>query len=71
METGACLNGRAPEALSTYSAERSDIAKKLIDFDREWSKMFSTKPKPKTTQMELIQPSFKNTSSYSPDLPPG
>ena len=42
------LIGRAPEALlSTYSAERSDIAKKLIDFDREWSKMFSTKPKTK------------------------
>jgi phenol 2-monooxygenase len=40
------LTGRAPkELLSTYSAERADIAKQLIDFDREWSKMFSSKPK--------------------------
>jgi len=40
------LTGRAPkELLSTYSAERADIAKQLIDFDREWSKMFSSKPR--------------------------
>ena len=37
---------RAPKRLlSTYSAERADIANQLIDFDREWSKMFSSKPK--------------------------
>ncbi len=40
------IAGIAPtELLSTYSAERADIAKQLIDFDREWSKMFSSKPK--------------------------
>ena len=40
------MTGRAPrELLSTYSAERADIAKQLIEFDREWSKMFSSKPK--------------------------
>ena len=40
------ITGIAPtELLSTYSVERSDIAKQLIDFDREWSKMFSSKPK--------------------------
>ncbi len=30
-----------PELLSTYSAERKDIAQNLIDFDREWAKMLS------------------------------
>ena len=40
------LTGRAPkELLTTYSSERADIAKQLIDFDREWSKMFSSKPR--------------------------
>jgi phenol 2-monooxygenase (NADPH) len=36
------LQGRCvPELLHTYSAERHAIAKELIDFDREWAKMFS------------------------------
>ncbi len=40
------ITGIAPtELLSTYSAERADIAKQLIDFDRVWSEMFSSKPK--------------------------
>jgi phenol 2-monooxygenase len=40
------LTGRAgPELLSTYSVERQNVARQLIDFDREWSKMFSAKPK--------------------------
>lgn len=40
------LLGRArPELLNTYSAERQSVAQQLIDFDREWSKMFSAKPK--------------------------
>jgi len=34
-----------PELLHTYSAERQAIAKNLIDFDREWAKMFSAPPK--------------------------
>lgn len=39
---------RAPiDLLPTYSNERASIAKQLIDFDRDWSKMFSTKPKTK------------------------
>jgi phenol 2-monooxygenase (NADPH) len=43
----ACvLQGRCvPELLHTYSRERQAIAKELIDFDREWSKMFSDPPK--------------------------
>ncbi|KAK3711443.1 hypothetical protein LTR37_009622 [Vermiconidia calcicola] len=45
----ACvLHGIAePKLLHTYSGERQAIAKLLIDFDREISKMFAAKPKSK------------------------
>lgn len=40
------LNGRADETLlATYSQERQEYGQKLIDFDREFSAMFSAKPK--------------------------
>jgi phenol 2-monooxygenase/3-hydroxybenzoate 4-monooxygenase len=35
----------APELLHTYSNERQVVAQQLIDFDREWAKMFSDRPK--------------------------
>ena len=35
----------APALLHTYSAERQAVAQELIDFDREWAKMFSDRPK--------------------------
>jgi 2-polyprenyl-6-methoxyphenol hydroxylase-like FAD-dependent oxidoreductase len=39
----AVLQGRSlPSLLHTYSAERQAVAKNLIEFDREWSKMLST-----------------------------
>src|SRR4051794_26000823 len=39
---GAVLRGTArPELLHTYSAERQAVARELIDFDREFSKLFS------------------------------
>ena len=39
---GAVLRGRAkPELLHTYSEERQTVAKQLIDFDHEFSEMFS------------------------------
>lgn len=42
---GAVLRGRAkPELLHTYSEERREIAQQLIDFDREFAKMFSAHP---------------------------
>ncbi len=34
-----------PELLHTYSAERQVVAQELIDFDREWAKMFSERPR--------------------------
>lgn len=42
----AVLRGQCgPELLHTYSAERQAVAQELIDFDREWAKMFSDPPK--------------------------
>jgi phenol 2-monooxygenase (NADPH) len=42
---GAVLRGTAkPELLHTYSEERHAVAKELIDFDREFSKLFSGHP---------------------------
>ncbi|HEY5849024.1 MAG TPA: FAD-binding monooxygenase [Microlunatus sp.] len=39
------LQGRAkPELLHTYSDERQKVAQQLIDFDREFAKMFSADP---------------------------
>ncbi|MDF2462895.1 MAG: phenol 2-monooxygenase [Ramlibacter sp.] len=35
----------APALLHTYSAERQPAAQELIDFDREWAKMFSDRAK--------------------------
>ncbi len=43
---GAVLRGTArPELLDTYSAERQVIAQELIDFDRDFARMFSAPPK--------------------------
>ena len=42
----AVLRGQCPpEFLHTYSAERQAVAKELIDFDREFAKLFSDPPK--------------------------
>jgi len=42
----AVLRGQcAPELLHTYSAERQVVAQELIDFDREWARMFSDRPR--------------------------
>jgi phenol 2-monooxygenase len=42
----AVLRGRSgPELLRTYSDERQAVAQGLIDFDREWARMFSAPPK--------------------------
>ncbi|SSC72209.1 unnamed protein product [Ciceribacter sp. T2.26MG-112.2] len=42
----AVLEGQSgPALLDTYSFERQAIAKELIDFDREFAKMFSAPPK--------------------------
>ncbi len=39
------LNGRCPpDILHSYSAERQAVARDLIDFDREWSRIMSERP---------------------------
>lgn len=41
----AVLRGQcAPELLQTYSNERQAVAQQLIDFDRDWARMFSDRP---------------------------
>ncbi len=41
----AVLDGRSgPELLRTYSTERLAIARQLIDFDKEWSKIMASQP---------------------------
>lgn len=42
----AVLQGRStPELLHTYTTERQTVARELIDFDREFARMFSAPPK--------------------------
>ncbi len=52
------LGGRArPELLRTYSAERHAIARGLIDFDKEWSKIMASPPKdPKHPELGGVDP---------------
>ncbi len=42
----AVLRGRSsPELLHSYSGERQVVAQQLIDFDKDWAKMFSSRPR--------------------------
>jgi len=42
---GQVLTGRSPESLlETYHTERAEVARNLIDFDREWSEMLTKDP---------------------------
>jgi len=53
----AVLQGKCqPSLLHTYSAERQAIAKELIDFDREFAKMFSAPPKESGAEGEGVDP---------------
>jgi len=51
------LRGRcAPTLLHSYSQERQVVAQQLIDFDREWAKMFSDRPKQDSGGAEGVDP---------------
>jgi phenol 2-monooxygenase len=54
----AVLDGRAgPELLRTYNVERPAIAQRLIDFDKEWSKIMASPPKdPKRPELGGVDP---------------
>ena len=54
------LQGRAaPALLHSYSAERQNVAKDLIDFDREWAKIISAKPADTEVQASAEVPLFQ------------
>jgi phenol 2-monooxygenase len=64
------LTGRAkPELLKSYSQERQKFAKMLIDFDREFSTMFSAKPKsannPDGLDPKVFQDYFQKFGRYT------
>lgn len=53
----AVLRGQcAQELLQTYSTERQPAAQALIDFDREWAKMFSDRAKQESSSSEGVDP---------------
>jgi phenol 2-monooxygenase len=53
----AVLRGTArPELLHTYSDERQKVAQELIDFDREFARMMSAKPKASPDDPDGVDP---------------
>ena len=48
----------APALLHSYSSERQTVAQALIDFDREWAKMFSDPPKDAANTGKGIDPAL-------------
>ena len=52
------LEGRAkPELLHTYTVERHAVARRLIDFDKEWSKIMASPPKdPERPELGGVDP---------------
>ncbi|WP_187968836.1 FAD-binding monooxygenase [Aquibium microcysteis] len=60
------LLGRAgPELLHSYSAERQAVAKDLIDFDREWSRIISQPPGPEDGGVPRFQRYFIEHGRYT------
>ncbi|CAL8896022.1 FAD-binding monooxygenase [Kocuria varians] len=61
---GAVLSGRADESLlDTYSEERQEIAKNLIDFDREWSTLMAT-PQDKLPDPKYLEEFYVKTAEF-------
>jgi 3-hydroxybenzoate 4-monooxygenase len=53
----AVLRGQCtPQLLHTYTAERQRVGQELIDFDREWSKMISDRPKQEDAEVGGVDP---------------
>lgn len=53
----AVLRGQcAPGLLHSYSAERQTVAQQLIDFDREWARLFSDQPKRSDDDADGVDP---------------
>jgi phenol 2-monooxygenase (NADPH) len=72
---GQVVSGIAPEKLlTTYTAERQQIAQNLIDFDREWSSMMAAKPEelenPNALE-EFYQKTFEFPAGFMTEYPEG
>ncbi|HRO28891.1 FAD-dependent monooxygenase [Citricoccus sp.] len=72
---GQVVSGIAPEKLlTTYTAERQQIAQNLIDFDREWSSMMAAKPEelenPNALE-EFYQKTFEFPAGFMTEYPQG
>jgi phenol 2-monooxygenase (NADPH) len=78
----AVLEGRAkPELLGTYTVERHAVAQRLIDFDKEWSKIMASPPKdPERPELGGVDPaelqayfvrSGRYTAGVATHYPPG
>jgi phenol 2-monooxygenase (NADPH) len=62
----AVLRGRArPELLHTYSEERHEVARELIDFDREFAAMFSAHPGGQGADPEKFQRYFRDQGRFT------
>ncbi len=60
------LLGRSdPALLHSYSAERQAVAKDLIDFDREWSRIISEPPRPDDAGVPTFQRYFIEHGRYT------
>lgn len=61
---GQVLSGRSPEALlDTYSGERQEIAKNLIDFDKEWSTLMAT-PSDQLPDASYLEDFYVKTAEF-------
>ncbi len=61
---GQVLSGRAPSSLlDTYSGERQEIAKNLIDFDKEWSTLMAT-PADQLPDPEYLENFYVKTAEF-------
>lgn len=61
---GQVLSGRAPSSLlDTYSGERQEIAKNLIDFDKEWSTLMAT-PANQLPDPEYLENFYVKTAEF-------
>jgi phenol 2-monooxygenase len=63
------LTGRAPESvLDSYSAERQEVARALIDFDREWARSVGNRPDPAAEGVPPLQRHFVESGPYTAGL---
>ncbi|AGF71679.1 FAD-binding monooxygenase [Corynebacterium halotolerans] len=61
---GHVVEGRSPKSLlRTYSEERLDIARNLIDFDKQWSRLMATKPE-ELEDPKMVEEFYVKTAEF-------